>query len=587
MKKLVVCFAVLILFAQGAFAVSSDLLESYSPKETMIGKFSSDVLSISEESVRVLKDGHIEVAFEYGVQQLGNEYYIWLVAPQNPGSYTLEIQDVVAWSGGFPDWVTYEKVFSVSGDLVDYSINPGFIFASDDFEISAVVYGGSQTISVDFPESREVNLVPGVNDIDFSIESILGVQFVTIAIGRYSVPVYVIAPESRCGDGLITGDEVCDGVELGGVDCSSMGEYTGGSLLCLSNCGGFDTGLCEGVEDICDSEHLDLCLTSETCLIVGGFWYDEVCNRYEEDSECDSGHLGLCLTHGTCLDAGGFWYDGVCNEEQEVEVECGDGVIGGSEVCDCGDDEVCSSSELNQSDCASVSGEFIGGNLSCSECLSFNVSECVLEVDYGPLNFVFDPRTIRSTVLFLDDASYSFKITNLGGGPVSDIELDYDRERFLISPDENISLGVGESVDLELTIWNVTANKVQGAVVASSGDFYDYMLFFINFTNNEVDVGTEYDDSPSYRCSELGGIFCTAGEFCSVSEVLASDGAGCCVGGICEEESSDGSNSWIGYMIAGIIIIVLVILYLKYKKTGSGNKNPLKTRVSGIEKKSF
>src|SRR5690606_7826353 len=38
-----------------------------------------------------------------------------------------------------------------------------------------------------------------------------------------------------CGDGLILGDEECDGEDFGGMTCEDYG-YTGGNLTCNSSC---------------------------------------------------------------------------------------------------------------------------------------------------------------------------------------------------------------------------------------------------------------------------------------------------------------------------------------------------------------
>src|SRR5262249_54948232 len=46
-----------------------------------------------------------------------------------------------------------------------------------------------------------------------------------------------------CGDGVATGEEVCDGVDLRGQTCVSLG-FTGGTLACLAACNGFDSTNC-------------------------------------------------------------------------------------------------------------------------------------------------------------------------------------------------------------------------------------------------------------------------------------------------------------------------------------------------------
>ena len=48
-----------------------------------------------------------------------------------------------------------------------------------------------------------------------------------------------------CGDGLITGSEDCDGTSLGGYTCTSLG-YSGGTLACNSTTCAFNTSGCTG-----------------------------------------------------------------------------------------------------------------------------------------------------------------------------------------------------------------------------------------------------------------------------------------------------------------------------------------------------
>lgn len=186
--------ALFILFlVQGVSAISSDIGGSYSPGETIIGKISGNILQhITKEQVK-LKRGHVEVAFDYDFKKINNEYYVWLTSPSNQNNYTLIIEDIVTTVNGIVETLDYEKDFVVSGNWTDYGIKPGFIFADQDFEITATLYEDlSKTISTDFPETRDIVLNPGTNKIDFSIDGIEETQFLIISLGKYSVPAYII-----------------------------------------------------------------------------------------------------------------------------------------------------------------------------------------------------------------------------------------------------------------------------------------------------------------------------------------------------------------------------------------------------------
>ena len=66
-----------------------------------------------------------------------------------------------------------------------------------------------------------------------------------------NAPGTTCGPPPVCGDGVAEGLEECDGADLGGESCTSLG-YDDGTLSCLSDCT-FDTFLCTG--DQCVPTH--------------------------------------------------------------------------------------------------------------------------------------------------------------------------------------------------------------------------------------------------------------------------------------------------------------------------------------------
>lgn len=66
---------------------------------------------------------------------------------------------------------------------------------------------------------------------------------------------------SLCGNGVIDGAEQCDGTDLGGATCTSLGFTNGGTLGCTSGCG-YDVGACQNA---------GLLATGQTiCWALGG-----------------------------------------------------------------------------------------------------------------------------------------------------------------------------------------------------------------------------------------------------------------------------------------------------------------------------
>jgi hypothetical protein len=79
-----------------------------------------------------------------------------------------------------------------------------------------------------------------------------------------------------CGNAMIEGKEICDGADLGGADCISEGFPLGGELGCTKNCGDFDTSGC--ILSVCGNdiaEDVEVCdgmdLAGQDCTTQGDF----------------------------------------------------------------------------------------------------------------------------------------------------------------------------------------------------------------------------------------------------------------------------------------------------------------------------
>ena len=117
-------------------------------------------------------------------------------------------------------------------------------------------------------------------------------------------------PQIFCGDGVANGGEACDGNDLKNQTCVSRG-YSGGNLSCVPA---------------------------------------------NAPNQC---------TFNVSR----------CTSETPITPVCGDGVISGNEICDCGADGTCTAAELNNTSCSDVG--YAGGILGCMPgCLNYNISLC-------------------------------------------------------------------------------------------------------------------------------------------------------------------------------------------------------------------
>ena len=160
-------------------------------------------------------------------------------------------------------------------------------------------------------------------------------------------------PSPNCGNGEVDPDEVCDGDNLNGETCSSLG-FGDGELACHSSCQAFDVSLC-GAPETCGNGEID---------------GPEVCDGDNlASATCES--LGYGPGTLSCLPNCGAFDTSQCGGT----ATCGNGEIDGLEVCD--------GENLAGKTCEDFG--YQSGSLACaSNCRSFDESQCVREIECSP-----------------------------------------------------------------------------------------------------------------------------------------------------------------------------------------------------------
>jgi len=153
-----------------------------------------------------------------------------------------------------------------------------------------------------------------------------------------------VKTQDNCGDEFLDPGEACDGANLGGQDCVSLGHYGNtGAPVCTSACT-FDTSACgpRCGDNTVDVAHGEVCdsqqLTGNTCVTLG-------------------------FTSGVLACGANCQYDvsGCANV-------CGDGVAQTGEACDV--------SDLRGQTCVSLG--YYGGTLACATDCTPDLSPCEL-----------------------------------------------------------------------------------------------------------------------------------------------------------------------------------------------------------------
>ncbi len=197
-----------------------------------------------------------------------------------------------------------------------------------------------------------------------------------------------------------------------------------------------------------------------------------------------------------------------------------------------------------------------------------------------------NPKSIESVVLSGDKATYPFQIINLGEEDIN-VNIEHDKTIFSLSA-ENINLKAKGAAELNISlIGNVDEemkkNGINQSIFIRSDGFFIELPVMIKFTEKQDEAETPYleEYEKLEYCPNLNGIICTAGESCD-GEVRASLDGACCIGK-CAKEEAGGYSPWIGYTIAGVLFVIVLFIFWKYRKTKG--ESSFNKRVEEAEEK--
>lgn len=189
------------------------------------------------------------------------------------------------------------------------------------------------------------------------------------------------------------------------------------------------------------------------------------------------------------------------------------------------------------------------------------------------------PKIVKEVLKLNSIKSYNFSILNNGQETLENIYFAYNQEIFSLDK-ESLSLGVNESANLSVTLKSLSQNFSETIAIALGSETIANLTFQISFTQNDSQVTNS--SNPEYYCSELGGKFCSATELCSGQLIQSLDGS-CCLGTCNLEEKK--SSSWIFYLLAGLVLLIMIFIYLRYKKTNL--PKPKNISINSVLKKSI
>tara|TARA_Y100000310_G_C20683057_1_gene817203 strand:+ start:1834 stop:3075 length:1242 start_codon:yes stop_codon:yes gene_type:complete len=183
-------------------------------------------------------------------------------------------------------------------------------------------------------------------------------------------------------------------------------------------------------------------------------------------------------------------------------------------------------------------------------------------------NLTIFPQSIESILLFGQTKVYPVRVKNHGTLEIDNLKLNYNFDIFEIDTSQLNTISPNETVEFNITL-KTSDNSVFEIISFEIDEYYEELIINITYTEDANKTETPYLDNyaetQKYYCSELSGKSCSADEQCSTEVVQTIDVTSCCIGECNIPE--EGGFAWIGILIGLVILVVLIIVGIRYKKS--------------------
>lgn len=549
MKKSLIIITLFLLIMPLFNAASIDMKSEYDQGETIIAKvLASFPQGLKPENINFYRNGYVDVPFNYDVGKIGDFYYISAdTQGVDKNNYTLVIEDAYYYLAGKAVNDDILANFTIGDGIADFSVTPGTILTTNGFSINLKSMADlSISVSITPPEiinsPSSVSLSPGeIEVVDFTFENPESDLINTISLSAggtsYSVPLHIIgqAVSPSCGNGEIDIGEVCDGTE--------WGEITGCEYY------GFDTGALSCREQ---NTYLECTFDTSGCYNESVIGEEPECgnNIMESGEQCDGtdwGFIKSCTHFGydagtlECVNCNFNKDDCYTNDECAEDRDCNNGYV-------CNSSNECEKSEIycdNEDEC--LEDEICRRNI-CT------FVECKEKEDCEENEICQNYECVNKKLQCLNNSHCG------GVGECVD--------GFCVPIDRECTNNSGCDGD---QICNDNYECVDNEEVECDKD-------------KPCDKGEECLNNKCIKtetinlCDKYNGTICATNKVCD-GDSSDIDGRTCCYGGgKCVSEGGSSTGKIIGWSLLGIIVLVLIYVYFKMKKTQK--KNPDLKRIA-------
>lgn len=209
MKNMVIILLIIILLPL-VLSLNIEMKQNFQPGETFMAGIESNLLSpLTADNIYFYSDRE-QIPLTFDVARMGDKHYIYALLPPIERNYTLKIKNMHYFENGAEKTEDVERNFSVSGNITDFSVYPGFIIARQNFSLT--LESKSQTLNIEakfLEQTQNINLPAGEKKkIYFSIDKIKNFTITEISISalntKYSVHAAIIPLQNAGYESNIT-----------------------------------------------------------------------------------------------------------------------------------------------------------------------------------------------------------------------------------------------------------------------------------------------------------------------------------------------------------------------------------------------
>jgi len=179
--------------------------DSYSPRETLQTEIKGNFISLNSDNILVYEGDkvHSEPLVK-GLTKQNNQYYFYAMLPNKEGNYSLKIENAEYISLGKIKSDALVQNFTIKRTNASaLSINPGFIFTNQDFEVTIKSLEVGQKVSLTLENiTKNISLSEETEETIKFLISDLKVSQTTLKINDYSIPVFITKKINNSDEGI-------------------------------------------------------------------------------------------------------------------------------------------------------------------------------------------------------------------------------------------------------------------------------------------------------------------------------------------------------------------------------------------------